>query len=284
MRKTKIEKNKFLLEFDDILDYVAYAEAGPEDGHSRVNTPERNKFSGGTWEDAVKQATTGNPELVKNFFDGVNVLTAMISEEKVGEIRDVTGEYFDVSDFLSGEPEVFRRDDYSDHRQVVPVYASFSMSCDIKNDIIRNRGCGIIALCDELCKSGFIVDLHLVHAVRGRVWDNFEGTYYTKIKVGLDPLDLDTAAFIIANPLCLRRLFFAELENVTEMEKCGYYGSPEEYDLSEIFDSWLSGFYFTSSSHSAFRRSNYGSLDAAKGHIMNMIEEFKNNAEQVILG
>lgn len=284
MRKTSLGKNKFLMEFDDILDFTSYAVDGPAKGFSRDDSRERIHFTGGTWYDAVHQATTGNPELVKSFFEGVNVLTAMIDSEKSGEIRDVTGEYFDVADFLSGEPEVFRREDYVDHRQVVPVYASFSMACHISKEIIRNRGCGIIALCDELCKSGFIVDLHLVHGAESGVWDNFKGKYYTKIKVGLDPLDLDTAAFIIANPLCLRRIWFAVLENVTGNNECGGYGSPIEYDLSEIFDSGLSGFYFTSSAHRTFKQSNYNTIDATKSHILSMIEEFKNSAEQVILG
>ena len=282
MKLSQIGNGKRLIEFDDILDAVQYAEEGPANGHSRSGSRDMVKFSGGTWEDAIKQARTGNPELVQSFFEGVNVLSAMIEQDKVGEIRDVSGEYFDVADFLSGEPEVFRREEYGEHRQVVPVYANFSMSCWVKNSTIRNRGCGIIALCDELCKSGFIVDLRLVEACSGN--GDFEGEFYTSIKVGLDPLDLDTAAFVIANPLCLRRLWFAVLEHATDQRYCGGYGTPQEYDLSDIFDSGLSGFYFTSSCHKVFNSDNYNTLEATKDHIMAMINEFKESAEQVILG
>ena len=284
MKMSYLGKNKFLMEYDDILDFTSYAEGGPEDGCSRKDTPERINFAGGTWDDAVKQARTGNPELVKSFFKGVNVLSAMIESEKSGEIRDVTGEYFDVADFLSGEPEVFRREEFIERRQVVPVYASSAMHFEISNTVIKNRGCGIIALCDELCKSGFIVDLRMVHGVKPSFMDHFIENYYMKIKVRLDPLDLDSAAFIIANPLFLRRLYFAALERVTNSRVLGGYGCPIEYDLSEIFDSGLSGFYFTSSTHNVFRTSNYNSVEATKKHILSMIEAFKNNAEQVILG
>ena len=278
MKMTELGKNKVLMAFDDILDLAEYAEAGPADGYSREDTPRLIKFSGGTWSDALEQARTGNPKLVKSFFEGVNVLNAVIEQEKVGEIRDVAGEYFDVADFLSGEPEVFRREEWGDRRQVVSVYANTGMNCVTKNNVIENRGCGIIALCDELSRSGFIVDLHLVEA------DDYDKMYYTEVKVRLDPLDLDTAAFIVANPMFHRRLWLAVLEHVTGKKYCGGYGRPREFDLEDIFSDGVSGFYFTSSNHGRFAESNYWTLEATKTHILKMIDEFKNNAAQVILG
>lgn len=282
MNERKLGKNRKLLEFTGITDFVEYCQAVPGDNKSKID--DNDAWRGGTFDDAVEQAMRGNPELVNNIFNGVNVINAMIEQEKVGEIRDVTGEYFDVADYLSGEPEVFRRDEYVDRKPVVQVYANFSMHSDISVETIINRGCAIIALCDELCSSGFIVDLHLVHAVRPAFLDHFKEKYYTNIKVGIDPLDLDTAAFIIANPLCLRRLWFAMLERATNCSNCKCYGSPIEYDLSEIFDTGLSGFYFVSSTHNLYHDFNYSSLESAKSHIMKMIEKFKSKAEQVVLG
>lgn len=269
--------DKTILYFDDILDYVEYCNAVPDENYSKCN--DDDDWCGGTFADAVKQATTGNPDLVKDFFDGVNVVAAMIEEEKTGEIRDVTGEYFDVADYLSGEPEVFRRDEYGERKPVVPVYANFSMNGLISTEVIKNRGIAITALCDELSKSGFIVDLNVVHAAK------YNGKmFYTKIRLQNDPLDIDTLAFCIANPLCLRRLWFGMLERATNDSHCGGYGSPREYDLQEIFDSGLSGFYFTSSSHDVYSSYNYSSLKNAKDHVLKMIEKFKDSAEQVILG
>lgn len=269
--------NKIIQEYSSLLDFVEFAEGGPENGLSREKS--RTKFAGGTWQDAVSQAKTGNPELVQELFNGVNIINAMIEEDRIGEIRDVTGEYFDVADFLSGEPEVFRREEFGDKRPVVPVYANFAMNCHVSNTVIRNRGCGIIALCDELAKSGFIVDLNMCKS------DEYRGkTYYTKIKVGLDPLDLDTAAFIVANPMCHRRIWFAVLERSENNRNCGSYGYPGEYDLDEIFATGLSGFYFVSSNHSLFDSDYWSSLKSTKDHIMSMVEQFKEKAEQVIFG
>jgi len=189
MNERELGKKRKLLEFTGIMDFVEYCQAVPEENWSRDNT--RDEFCGGSWNNAIEQAMRGNPELVNNIFNGVNVISAMIEQEKVGEIRDVTGEYFDVSDYLSGEPEVFRRDEYGDREPVVPVYANFSMHSGVSVETIRNRGCAIIALCDELCSSGFIVDLHLVHAVCPGFLDRFKEKYYTNIKVGIDPLKVD---------------------------------------------------------------------------------------------
>ena len=277
MIEREIDHNSKLYEFSDIIDFAEYAEAIPD--HYNAKEEEDTEWAGGTWQEALAQARTGNPELVKQLFDGVNVINAMIEEEKIGEIRDVTGEYFDVADYLSGEPEVFRRDEYGERKPVVPVYASFSMNCNISNDIIRNRGCAIVALCDELARSGFIVDLNLVHAAGYR-----NRKYLTKIHVGIDPLDLDTVAFIIANPLCQRRLWIAAMERYTNDPHPGGHGSPTEYDLSEIFNTGLSGFYFVSSGHHLFSGSNFRSLETAKDHVLKMVERFKEKAEQVILG
>jgi hypothetical protein len=274
--------NKIIQEYSSLLDFVEYAEGSPyTNGHSRDNSEDRVRFTGGTWQDAVSQAKTGNPELVTELFNGVNIINAMIEEDRIGEIRDVTGEYFDVADFLSGEPEVFRRDDYGDQRPVVPVYANFAMNCRTSNTVIKNRGCGIIALCDELAKSGFIVDLNMCKS------DEYgRKVYYTKIKLSLDPLDLDSAAFIVANPMCHRRLWCSILERCENSSNCGNYGYPGEYDLDEIFATGLSGFYFTSSNHSLFseNQEKYKTLEGTKNHILDMVAKFKEKAEQVVLG
>ncbi|MGE4300859.1 MAG: hypothetical protein AB7F40_04560 [Victivallaceae bacterium] len=276
MLKEDISSSKVRYTFDNILEFADYANSVPDRNSSKSDGD--NKFAGGSFQDAMDQAASGNPELVKKIFEGVNVIRAMIEDDEIGEIRDVTGEYFDVADFLSGEPEVFRREEYGDSRPVVPVYASFSMKCGISTSSIENRGCAIVALCDELAHSGFIVDLHCVQVVE------YGKKYYTKIKLCTDPLDIDTMAFIVANPLCLRRLWFAALENYTGRSSCGGYGFPCEYDLDDIFTSGVSGFYFTSSNHSAFSESNYSSLEKAKKHIIGMVERFKANPCQVILG
>lgn len=275
--KIEHKDRQVIIDFNDVIEYAEYANEVPSSNHSK--RCKENEFCGGTFADAVTQAKTGNPEFVKKLFDGINIIEALIKEEKIGEIRDVTGEYFDVGDYLSGEPEVFRRDEYGPQKPVIPVYANFSMNGGISNTLILNRGCAIVALIDELQQSGFIVDLVLLDVT------TYNGKkYYTKIRVATNPVDLDTVAFIIANPLCLRRLWFAVLEHCTGEDECDGYGRPAEYDLDDLFSKGISGFYFTGSGHRSFSRSYWHSLQAAKDHIMDMAEQFKNSAAQVILG
>lgn len=277
MKQSKIGNKKIVLEFSDILDFVEYCNQVPAKNFSR--TFGNSSFCKGSFAEAVKQAQRGNPNLVRQLFNGTNCISYLIEKEAVGEIRDVTGEYFDVADFLSGEPEVFRRDEYADKKPVVPIYANVAVSSFVKQEQIINRGCAIVALCDELCRSGFIVDLHLVDAT------DYNGkTYYTVVKVDINPLDLDTAAFIVANPLFSRRLWFAMLENVTGESECDGYGRPTEYDLSDLFEDGVSGFYFVSSAHKVYNPMKFNTLEAAKDHVLEMLDKFKDSAEQVVLG
>lgn len=263
--------------FDNTLEYAEFSEKCPE--ASEAKEPGDIEWHGGTWEDAVKQVRTGNPELVKRLFDGANIVNALIESDKNGEIRDVTGEYFDVADYLSGEPEVFRRQEFDGKRQVVPVWVNFGMLSDVKPEIIVNRGCAIVSLVDELQNNGFIVDLRVVKGT-----DHYDlGRIYADIKVRTDPVDLDELAFLIANPLNLRRIWFGCISS-WHPEVCWEMGKTIEYDLDELFDSGLSGFYFVGSSHNIFNKRNYSSLENATKHICNMIDKFKESAAQVIFG
>ncbi len=276
MNHRKVRKDMELYEFSDILDFVEYTAAVPETNYSkRFHGKRDRKFYGGSFADAIKQGKTGNPELVKSLFDGVNAISAMIEVERSGEIRDVTGEYFDVADFLSGEPEVFRREEYVDRKPAVTVCANFCMDCTVSTECICNRGCAIVALCDELSRSGFIVDIRLVHGAK------YNGmTYCTNIAIRNDPVDLDAVAFVMANPLCHRRLWFAALERYTGKKFCGGYGYPCEYELNDA----QSGFNFVSSLHDEFDVGNYESLKAAKNHVLGMIEQYKASPDRVIFG
>lgn len=266
-------------EFDGNIDLADYASSAP--ANNFIRNWDEDDFFGGTFDDAIRQAKTGNPEFVNPLFEGISVLEAMIEEEKTGEIRDVTGEYFDVADFLSGEPEVFRRDEIGLQKPVVPVYANIGVNCGIDTKMIINRGSALVALCDELQSAGFIVDIHVVSSLEYN-----KVMHHSVIKVANDPIDIDALAFFLANPLCFRRLILTALEIYTGMESCQdqCYGSINEYDLPDLFDTGLSGFYFVSSNHSEFRSDNYRTLESAKNHILGMVEQFKESASQIILG
>lgn len=266
--------------FDGLLDFAEYADGVSKQNFSKNNM--ENRWSGGTFEDAMRHARTGNPELVKNLFEDVRILEGLLEEDGLMTVRDVIGDYFDVGEVISGEPECWRREEYALQKPVIPVFASFGMNGRIDKDVIMNRGAAIVALVDSLEKQGFIIDLHLESSTRYAMT-----RYYDSIKIKTDPIDLDAMAFIIANPLCLRRLKLAVLERVTGKKTCqgGHYGFPINYDTSRILtDSELSGFYFTCSNNSNFSENNYKTLEAAKNHIIGMMESFRSNPNQVIIG
>ena len=265
--------------FDNTLEYADYSAKCPKDCEARNISKICIRWSGGTYEQAQEQVRTGNPELVKRLFEGTDIVNALIEADKKGEIRDVTGEYFDVADYLSGEPEVFRRQENEGTKPVVPVWINFGMMSDVEPQTIVNRGSAIVALVDELQSNDYIVDLRVVKGTQ----HSWLGKIYADIKLRTDPVDLDELAFLVANPLNMRRMWFGVLESWQQKE-LAFMGATIEYDLDELFETGLSGFYFVGSRHRLFEESNFRSLENAKAHIMQMINSFKESAAQVILG
>jgi hypothetical protein len=276
MKKTCLSDKEILFEFDSVADFVEYSSKGPENGDSRAEY--LTKIAGGTWEQALEQAVTGNPELVQEIAYKVGNIEGMIEKDAPGWIRDVTGDFFDVADFLSGEPEVFRREEMSEVKKVVPVYANFGMSHNISNDVIKNRGCAIIALVDELQRAGFIAELSLVFGSR------YNGiSRYIKINISQDPADLDAAAFVLANPMCLRRVYLAFLERECNRRNCSGYGCPIEFPVEKINGTEeLGGINFGSSSSGFFDERDYYDLETAKDHVETLITEFAENPGKLV--
>ena len=276
MKKKCLSEKEFLFEFDSVADFVEYSAKGPENGSSREEY--RTYSAGGTWEQALEQAITGNPELVQEIAYGVGKIEGMIEKDTPGWIRDVTGDFFDVSDFLSGEPEVFRREELNEKKMVVPVFANFSMSHDIPNEVIKNRGCAIVSLVDCLQRAGFIVELSLVF---GSLYRNVYR--YIKINISQDPVDLDAAAFVLANPMCLRRVYLAFLERECKKSHCGGYGSPVEFPVSRIIENAeLGGIDFGSSSSGSFDKRDYCDLETSKDHVETILTELSRNPGKVV--
>ena len=285
---TKINDKDTLYTFYGIGDYVDFAESNTywnRGSSSHSTSRDSTSFAGGSYNEALKQAAKGNPELVKEFYDKVDVINAMIDGEGDAYSRDVTGEFFDTGDFLSGEPECWwKNDSVYGARKVVPVYANISMCAGVSNSVIRNRGCAIVALCDMLQRQRFIVDLNIVMGKEASWMGGNGRRLFQRVIVHTDPIDLDMVAFIIGNPLFYRRLQFSVTEIYAERSHPAGYGTPCEYQLEDIFDSGLSGFYFTSSNHSTFSSDKYRTPERAKDHVLSMIEEFKQNEKQVIFG
>jgi hypothetical protein len=204
-------------EFYSIAEFAEYANRTPANAYSR--TYEKDSFCPSDFDTALQDATTGNPEYVRDIFAGAEVMSQDVSDEISGYHRDVEGQFFDVADVMSGEPEHWWAEDHAPARKVIRITAMIGMSCNAETSDINNRGAAIVSLCDEFQKQGAIVELTLVKAViyNGR-------KYIATIHVPTNPLDIDAVAFAVANPAANRRLGFAYLEVESGKRNCLSYG------------------------------------------------------------
>lgn len=227
----------------DMLELIKPTNIG---NHSRDNSYSRVDFSGGTWEEMIKQSTYGNVDLVDKMSAKLDNLMLGFTSESSEDVKDVYGDYFCVSEFLSGEPEHFRRSDIGKGRRaLVDIIVNIGMNCGVDNDTIKNRGCIAVALYNALMSSGAIVNISLTDiCLYGRK------KYRTNINIPTNPVDLDEFSFVVANPMCHRRALFAVLEHLTGMSNCGSYGEPIDIVPEEGVDNLC--IYFSSANHSAF--------------------------------
>lgn len=288
------------LNFEDVTEYAEFS-AGIKSTNSTAKTDlnkyrETSKWNGCSYEEAQRRIKQGNAELVSELHGKIHVMQAMIEQEQRGVVRDVEGDYFDVGDVLQGEPECWRREEMGEVKPVVPVWVNFGMHCGITKEVICNRGAAVVALVDELQNQGYIVDLHIVHST-----DFGNGIkFHMNIKVGTNPVDIDEIAYLLVDVSNLRRIAFTVLERLIYDDEYkavltknkampsdwakSVLGRPCEYILDDLFASGLSGFYFCSSNHDDFDSRYYGTLEKAKDHVLDMVKDFEDNAEQVIVG
>lgn len=235
-----------IVDFFGVSDMLELIKTTNITNHSRDNTSSFVDFSGGTWEGMINQSTYGNMELVNQMSDKLDNLMLEFTAESSEDIKDVYGDYFCVSEFLSGEPEHFRRSDTGrGRRAIVDITVNLGMNCWIDNDTIKNRGCVAVALYNALKASGAIVNISLtdISLYKGK-------KYIININIPTNPVDLDEFSFVVANPLCHRRAMFAVLEHLTGMSNCESYGEPIDIVPDEGVDNLC--IYFSSSNYSEF--------------------------------
>lgn len=224
-------------EFPSLKEFARYADMVPAENFSRTNS--ENKWAGGTFADALRQAEYGNSNFASPFVTELTELERIFLTEHEYDVRDITGEYFDVGDFLSGEPEYFFARMLEEQKPIMTIAANIGMNWLQTPALIRRRGCAILALADQLLTRGFQITMKLVESFV------FEGKKIVfSIQIHQSPLELNDAVFVLANPLCLRRLGFAVLERVMHRSNCEGYGCPEDFSVNELFSDDECGFYF----------------------------------------
>lgn len=288
-------------EFDSICEYASYVDSNlPQESDTRTYGDNRNKGQGSSWswqswDDAMKSAQNGNREYVQNLFDRLEIMEGSVMGNAFEEIRDVAGEYFDVGDVLSGEPECFRRMEAREVKPVIPVYVNFTQSVSASADDIMNRGTAIVAMCDTLEKEGYRVELNIICAVRyidilggnKTIEENVGKSHRILFKVDMsnDPLDMDGISFALINPSFFRRLFFGLMGLVSGYNgNVGAYYAIDEFEGDDMdligYEKDSGGIYFGSDWIVTDSR-RFKDIEAAKKHVLGVVEKYKESPEKL---
>jgi hypothetical protein len=135
------------------------------------------------------------------------------------------GEFFDMGAVMSGEPECWMVCDQDPKRQVWKITANIGMSAVIPAASATHRGAAIMALVEALQDQGHIVELEAVDGARN--WsERYKKPLHITIPLGITPLDLGTAAFVLAHPSMSRRVVYALTEYSDTQEGNSHYGAP----------------------------------------------------------
>jgi len=249
--------------------------------YNRENSHARNydepDFCKLDWQKSVELLERGWPEGSRKIETKVGqILTALGDREGFGIERDITGDYLDVADFLSGEPECFHKIVLQERpEQEVEVHVNISYSCGVKKECVFNRGAVITAVLDELRKHYFV---RVVVHMGGRdfsgsqKWDNID------FRIHFDTSNLYSRsffAFMCANEAVLRRLDFSLVEHYEDKDYISGYGMPFSFtkktDIPEnavLFDEIRNN-------------SNWDSIEKAKDQLKSVLKKHNITLEGV---
>lgn len=264
---TTSKNGEKFFEFSSVTEFAVYTDKHKLEGSNGANEKNSSGYCNISYKDALKQARKGNPELVKEMFEGFNLASEILSEGRTDYIRDVEGEFFDVGDFLSGEPEYAFRQVQVEQKPVVKVLVNFGVNCRWSDTELINRGRAIVALCDCLQQTGHIVELNIGLNCERSDGDGY-GNIHFKMNMEANPIDLDALAFVIANPGCLRRLYFVLYEYAIQKNISYGYGKPQKLDTNGY------DLAFNSQQHG-----DYSTLNDAKQVVVRMIEKYTKARE-----
>lgn len=215
-----------LYEFDNLWDFtrwIANTERKWNLRHSVTNTPDRSWDLGVGWEDALKLATVGWPEGVKQLHA---LASSVPNDVVVTKTYGVAGEQPDVPRYLAGDPfNMIHRGKSKVPKPTMTIAVNISASAFVTAQEFANYGAAIVALVDHL--ESRRVRVELIGVFSGspiQNGDRFAMSWH--IKHAEDALDLSAVAFSLGHPAMLRRLGFAFLERTNAAWQSGMYGTP----------------------------------------------------------
>ncbi|MBC7523676.1 MAG: hypothetical protein H7239_04475, partial [Flavobacterium sp.] len=207
--------NKHLV-FEDLHEFWQYSfrESSAYNKESRIYA---NHWSGGLdWNESKRLALMGwQKGLVEidKFQATVNdLITSKIVRHK--PVYAVAGNYIDIGNYLSNNPECFITKEYDENNQkgkIITIVCSISFSAGISPEIIIQRGAMICSLIDAIEYAGYRAEVVCNEASSNSPWDrdgnNKEVGWFeidVTIKKANQPLNRIELAFCLAHPAMLR--------------------------------------------------------------------------------
>lgn len=206
-------------------------------------SPGESEWAGGSWQDAVRRATSGWPEPVHEALNFADEVRFDIEDEyqlvfTPSVKHDLSGQIVDVVRFLAEEPESMMDIQVEERsKPVVKILINAAASYRVKPEVIVRRGAIIVALIDLLESMNMRCEVIMVVALQNDVRGGKENAlqYFVTLKRPDHPLMVDALMFMVANPGSLRRIAFSVMETEPksvrtgmDIHKWGGYGYPAE--------------------------------------------------------
>lgn len=190
-----------------------------------------------TFERAVNMALrTGWPEGRKLLSDSLAVVRPKPEPFRSLEFS-VAGAFPSVPMYCAGDPECMVIDPGSDIRHSKPIIKidyNISVNASVGARALMLRGAAVVSLAETLERRGYSTELRILDD--SKAGNQIYRLCVTYKKAG-EPLDLDRAAFAIANPATLRRFSFAIMEQTKELEANFSHGYGHAIQAKQSTDS-----------------------------------------------
>lgn len=175
-------------------------------------------------DDAIERATKiGDACIVakaKAFAEKATVFVAGARKGLRSEFHwDVTGDFYDTGEFLTGSPECWQCEREVEHpgvsKPVVTVTVNLGASSAIDSKTLEQRGIYYVALVDILETLGIRVDLWVQSTAKAE-YKKYQVCHRLQLKRPDQPLEIDRLAFILGHPGGFRQVWFSALTLVED--------------------------------------------------------------------
>lgn len=231
--------NKHLV-FEDLHEFWQYSfrESSAYNKESRTYA---NHWSGGLdWNESKRLALMGWQKGLEEIDKFQARVTELITSKIVRHkpIYAVAGNYIDIGNYLSNDPECFIAKEYGENNQqgkIITIVCSISFSASISPETIIQRGAMICAFVDAIEYAGYRAEIICNDASSkssyNRDGSNNDSGWFevdVTIKKANQALNKIELAFCLAHPAMLRRILFSVAEIEEWSDYARNYGYPSK--------------------------------------------------------